>query len=107
MLCDVLMPMSAYTKFNIFARLARWLVSRPQRAISGFMKNIPKLTDAHESEVVQMALSDHVAFSDIEREYGLSDAQVKNLMRKRLKRGSYEAWRKRVRAFGDRREIYK
>ena len=30
-----------------------------------------------------------------------------DLMRARLKPGSYRAWRKRVRAFSDRREVYK
>jgi uncharacterized protein (TIGR03643 family) len=54
-----------------------------------------------------MALSDHVSFSDIKREYGISEKQVKNLMRETLKSGSYKAWRKRVRTFGDRRAEYK
>ena len=59
------------------------------------------------SEIVQMALSDHVTFADIQAEYGISEKQVKNLMRETLKSGSYKTWRKRVRAFGDRRESYK
>ena len=54
-----------------------------------------------------MALSDHVSFRDIEREYGLAEKQVKALMRDNLRSGSYKAWRKRVRDFGDRRETYK
>ena len=54
-----------------------------------------------------MALSDHVSFADIERQYGIGDKQVKVLMRKNLKTGSYRNWRKRVRDFGDRRELYK
>jgi hypothetical protein len=36
----------------------------------------------------------------------LSD-DVKALMRQQLKRGSYLAWRKRVRRFSQRREFYK
>ena len=68
----------------------------------------PKLlSEAHQSEIVQMALSDHVSFSAIEAEYGLKEKQVKTLMRERLKPGSYRAWRKRVRAFGSRRARYK
>lgn len=59
------------------------------------------------SDVIQMALSDHVSFADIKREYGLAEKQVKTLMRDNLKSGSYKAWRKRVRDFGDRRETYK
>ena len=71
------------------------------------MTSRPELTDAHISDIVQMALSDHVSFADIKREYGLGEKQVKALMRDTLKPGSYRAWRKRVRDFGDRRERYK
>lgn len=59
------------------------------------------------SDIIQMALSDHVSFTDIQREYGVGEKDVKALMRDHLKPGSYRAWRKRVRAFGDRRETYK
>ena len=65
------------------------------------------LPDAHISEIIEMALSDHVSFADIEREYGLGEKQVKALMRDTLKPGSYRAWRKRVRDFSARREQYK
>lgn len=65
------------------------------------------LPDAHVSEIVQMALSDQVSFADIAREYGVSEKQVKALMRDALKPGSYKAWRTRVRTFGDRRAHYK
>jgi uncharacterized protein (TIGR03643 family) len=71
------------------------------------MPKIPDLPEAHISHIVEMALSDHVRFADIKRDYGLGDAQVKALMRATLKPGSYKAWRKRVRDFGDRRETYK
>jgi|TARA_B110000967_G_C18483688_1_gene363387 uncharacterized protein (TIGR03643 family) len=59
------------------------------------------------SEVIEMALSDHVSFAHIEQQYGLSEKQVKRLMRDTLKTGSYRAWRKRVNEFGSRREFYK
>ena len=65
------------------------------------------LTDHDISEVIEMALSDYTQFKQIEDLYGLKEKQVKQLMRKHLKRGSYEAWRRRVRAFSDRREHYK
>jgi len=54
-----------------------------------------------------MALSDHVSFDQIRTLHGLGPDQVKALMRAQLRPGSYRAWRKRVRAFGDRREVYK
>ena len=59
------------------------------------------------SEIIEMALSDHISFAQIRALHGLSPDQVKALMRSNLTQGSYRAWRRRVRAFGDRRAIYK
>lgn len=59
------------------------------------------------SDIIQMALSDHVLFENIEQLYGLKEGQVVRLMRANLKAGSYRAWRKRVHDFGTRREFYK
>ena len=59
------------------------------------------------SEVIQMALSDYVSFSDIRLQYDLSESEVKKLMRSNLKTGSYRAWRKRFVQFSSRREFYK
>ena len=65
------------------------------------------LSPDHISGIIEMALSDHMSFANIETEYGISDKQVKALMRRELKSSSYKAWRKRVRTFGDRRDAYK
>ena len=54
-----------------------------------------------------MALSDHTSFQQIEALYGLRESDVKRLMRQNLKPGSYQAWRRRVRIFSDRRAHYK
>ena len=71
-------------------------------------KNIFKdLSNVDHSTIIEMALSDQTAFSDIHIQYGLKEDQVKELMRKSLKKGSYRSWRKRVKAFSDRREFYK
>ncbi|CAM8645691.1 TIGR03643, TIGR03643 family protein [Burkholderiales bacterium] len=59
------------------------------------------------SEIIELALSDHVSFQQIQTMYGLKPDEVKALMRQNLKRGSYLAWRRRVRTFSDRRETYK
>jgi uncharacterized protein (TIGR03643 family) len=59
------------------------------------------------SEIIEMALSDHISFAQIRAQHGLSPDQVKALMRAHLKPGSYRAWRRRVRAFADRRDSYK
>ena len=71
-------------------------------------KNIFKdLSDADLSTIIEMALSDQTSFSDIQLQYGLREDQVKALMRKQLRKGSYRSWRKRVKSFSDRREYYK
>lgn len=62
---------------------------------------------ATESEIIEMALSDHVTFAQIRALHGVGPDDVKALMRRRLKPASYRAWRKRVRRFADRREAYK
>lgn len=67
----------------------------------------PDLPPETISAVIEMALSDHVSFETIRMEYGLGPDTVKALMRRELKPGSYRAWRRRVRAFSDRREVYK
>ena len=66
-----------------------------------------RYSEAELSEIVQMALSDHVSFKDISAQYGLAEKDVVKLMRENLKKGSYRAWRKRVSTFGARREFYK
>lgn len=67
----------------------------------------PPFDPATEGEIIEMALSDHVSFADINALHGMSPDTVKALLRRRLKPGSYRAWRKRVRQFSDRRETYK
>ena len=64
-------------------------------------------SDSEKSEIIEMALSDHVSFKQIKNLYGMNEKDVKKLMRDNLKEGSYKAWRKRVRTFSDRRANYK
>ena len=59
------------------------------------------------SEIIEMALSDHISFSNIKAQHNISEKDVKLLMRQNLKPGSYKAWRKRVNKMGSRREHYK
>ena len=68
---------------------------------------VPNLAEHEVSEIIQMALCDHTSFSQIKMQYGLSDKQVKQLMRENLKPSSYRTWRTRIRKFSDRRESYK
>jgi uncharacterized protein (TIGR03643 family) len=73
----------------------------------GAKMKVTPLSSAEVSEVIEMALSDHTSFAQIRALYGLGPDEVKALMRANLARGSYRAWRRRVRAFSDRREVYK
>ena len=59
------------------------------------------------SEIIEMALSDHISFSQIQSQFGLRENEVKKIMKTNLKVSSYKAWRKRVREFSSRREHYK
>ena len=54
------------------------------------------LSQARLSELIELALSDKVSFEAIKSEFGLQEIEVKNLMRKNLRPGSYTAWRKRI-----------
>jgi uncharacterized protein (TIGR03643 family) len=65
------------------------------------------LSEAAISEIIEMALSDHISFAAITAQTGLSADAVQAIMRTQLKPGSYRAWRKRIRDFGTRRAQYK
>jgi uncharacterized protein (TIGR03643 family) len=80
---------------------------KPADDKAGYPMQKPDLDPAKISEIIQMALSDAVSFETIRALHGLGPDAVKLLMRRELKPGSYRAWRKRVRQFSDRREIYK
>ena len=61
------------------------------------MQSIEKnLSRARLSELIELALSDKVTFTAIRKEFGLREIEVKNLMRKNLRPGSYTAWRRRI-----------
>jgi len=62
---------------------------------------------SEKSEIIEMALSDHISFQQIETQFGIKEKDVKRLMKKNLKESSYKVWRKRVRTFSDRRKNYK
>jgi uncharacterized protein (TIGR03643 family) len=54
------------------------------------------LCDADLSRLIEMAWEDRTPFDAIEKNYGFSEPQVISLMRKELKRSSFNLWRKRV-----------
>lgn len=46
--------------------------------------------------IIEMAWEDRTSFEAIKTQFGFSEAQVITLMRKELKRSSFNLWRKRV-----------
>ncbi|HQR83438.1 MAG: TIGR03643 family protein [Polynucleobacter sp. 32-46-5] len=54
------------------------------------------LCEADMSRLIEMAWEDRTPFDAIEQNFGLTEPQVISLMRKELKRGSFNLWRKRV-----------
>ena len=69
--------------------------------------NYKEMTESEKSELVQMALSDHISFKNIFDQYGLKEKETKKFMRENISPRAYKKWRKRVRIFSDRRENYK
>ena len=54
------------------------------------------LSEADLSRLVEVAWEDRTPFDAIEQNFGLSEPQVIAVMRKELKRSSFNLWRKRV-----------
>lgn len=62
----------------------------------GMSKPNTDLSEQQIDRVIEMAWEDRTPFDAIERQFGLSEAMVIALMRKHMKRSSFEMWRKRV-----------
>ena len=60
--------------------------------------NLDELDAATIDRVIQMAWEDRTTFEVIEQQFGLKEKDVIALMRKQMKRSSFEMWRKRVTA---------
>ncbi|WP_445458473.1 TIGR03643 family protein [Flavobacterium sp. HNIBRBA15423] len=54
------------------------------------------LTAEQIDRVIEMAWEDRTPFEAISFQFGISEMETKIIMRKKLKRSSYELWRKRV-----------
>lgn len=55
-----------------------------------------ELTSGDINAIIEMAWGDHIPFSAIEEQYGVSESDVIKIMRKELKLSSFKLWRKRV-----------
>jgi uncharacterized protein (TIGR03643 family) len=52
--------------------------------------------DEYVDRVIEMAWEDRTPFEAIEYQFGLKENDVRKIMRKNLKRSSFELWRERV-----------
>lgn len=57
-----------------------------------------ELSEADTDRIIEMAWEDRTPFDAITFQFGLSEAQVKALMKSKLKFSSYKLWRMRVEA---------
>ena len=55
-----------------------------------------ELSAADKDRIVEMAWEDRTPFEAITFQFGLSEAEVIELMRKEMKRASFNMWRERV-----------
>ena len=58
--------------------------------------NFNHLNDQEIDRIIEMAWEDRTPFEAIHFQFGVSEAQVIELMRRNLKRSSFNLWRKRV-----------
>jgi uncharacterized protein (TIGR03643 family) len=54
------------------------------------------LSEAEIDRVIGMAWEDRTSFDVIKAQFGINESEVIRLMRKNMKRSSFEMWRKRV-----------
>jgi hypothetical protein len=54
------------------------------------------LSESDVSRLIEMAWEDRTPFDAIEKSFGISEPQVIQLMRHKLKRSSFKLWRERV-----------
>ncbi len=57
---------------------------------------IKNLSDEEIDRIIQMAWEDRTTFDVIEKQFGINQDYVIKIMRKNLKRSSFELWRKRT-----------
>ncbi|AFY48378.1 TIGR03643 family protein [Nostoc sp. PCC 7524] len=58
--------------------------------------NLPELDSTTIDRIIEMAWEDRTPFDAIEIQFGLSEKEVINLMRREMKESSFRMWRERV-----------
>jgi uncharacterized protein (TIGR03643 family) len=61
-------------------------------------KEKQQLSEADIDRIIEMAWEDRTPFDAIQHQFGLSESEVRKLMKRELRFSSYKNWRKRVEA---------
>lgn len=61
-----------------------------------YMKKIKDLTSEDIDRIVEMGWEDRTTFDAIFRQFGMTEKQTINIMRREMKPSSFRMWRKRV-----------
>tara|TARA_Y100000385_G_scaffold94590_1_gene97790 strand:+ start:244 stop:513 length:270 start_codon:yes stop_codon:yes gene_type:complete len=65
------------------------------------------MTDTELDRIIEMAWEDRTPFEAIKFQFGLSESDVIQIMRKELKLNSFKLWRKRVHSGISKKHLYK
>jgi uncharacterized protein (TIGR03643 family) len=65
------------------------------------------MTETETDRIIEMAWEDRTPFEAIKIQFGFSESDVISLMRKELKRSSFNLWRKRVNSGVSQKHLYK
>lgn len=60
------------------------------------MKKIKELTEQDIDRIIEMAWEDRTPFDAIKNQFGISEGETIELMRRNMKRSSFKMWRARV-----------
>ncbi len=70
----------------------------PMAYITQEKQSDSKLSDEDKDRIIEMAWEDRTPFDAIKSQFGLSESDVRKLMKAELKFSSYKRWRERVEA---------
>lgn len=69
-------------------------------------ERIQNLTESDIDRIIEMAWEDRTPFDAIDRQFGISEQEVIDLMRRELKPSSWRMWRTRVQGRSSKHEAY-
>ena len=69
--------------------------------------NKPEFSPADLSRIIEMAWEDRTPFEALEVQFSLKESEVVAIMRRELKRSSFELWRKRVHSGVSQKHLHK